>query len=91
MPTTLDPFHVETNGSGVGLSAVLSQQQDNKWHPVTFISHSLSDAEWNYHTANLEMAAIIFALKEWWHYLINAAHLFEILTDHQNLTYFKKP
>ena len=37
------------------------------------------------------MAAVIFALQEWHHYLLDAAHLFEILTDHQNLTYFKKP
>ena len=37
------------------------------------------------------MAAIVFALKEWRHYLVDAAHPFEILTDHQNLTYFKRP
>ena len=91
MPTATDPFRVETDGSGVGLGAVLSQFQNNVWHPVAFISHSLSDAERNYHAADLEMAAIVFALKEWRHYLVDAAHPFEILTDHQNLTYFKKP
>ena len=64
MPTETDPFCIETNGSGVGLGAILSQQHDNKWHPITYISHSLSDAEWNYHTTDLEMAAIIFASKE---------------------------
>ena len=65
MPTANDPFRVETDGSGVGLGAVLSQNQNNAWHPVAFISHSLSDAEQNYHVADLEMAAIVFALKEW--------------------------
>ena len=91
MPTTTDRFRVETDGSGVGLGAVLSQLQNDIWHPVAFISHSLSDAERNYHAADLEMAAIVFTLKEWRHYLVDAAHPFEILTDHQNLTYFKKP
>ena len=91
MPTTTDPFRVETDGSRVGLGAVLSQQQDGVWHPVAFISHSLSDAKQNYHAADLEMAAIIVTLKEWQHYLIDTALPFEILTNHQNLTYFKKP
>ena len=45
MPTATDRFRVETDGSGVGLGAVLSQLQSDTWHPVVFISHSLSDAE----------------------------------------------
>ena len=91
MPTHNGPFWVKTDGSGIGLGAVLTQKQNDRWHPITFISQSLSDAEWNYHATDLEMAAVIFALQEWHHYLLDAAHPFEILTDHQNLTYFKKP
>ena len=37
------------------------------------------------------MAAIIFALKEWHQYLLDAKHPFMILTDHKNLEYFTKP
>ena len=37
------------------------------------------------------MAAIIFALKEWRQYLLDAKHPFMILTDHKNLEYFTKP
>ena len=91
MPTPDGPFRVETDGSGIGLGAVLTQKQNDRWHPIAFISQSLSDAEQNYHAADLELAAVIFALQEWRHYLLDAAHPFEILTDHQNLTYFKKP
>ena len=40
---------------------------------------------------DLELAAVIFALQEWRHYLLDAKHPFEILTDHQNLIYFKRP
>jgi len=91
MPTADDPFHIETDGSGIGIGVVLSQKQDNCWHPIASISKFLSDAEWNYHAANLKMAAVIFALTEWQHYLLGAIHPFKILTDHQNLTYFHKP
>ena len=86
-----DPFHIKTDGSGIGIGAILSQQQGNRWHPIAFISHSLNDVEWNYHTTDLEMAAIIFALKEWCQYLLDAKHPFMILTDHKNLEYFTKP
>ena len=36
------------------------------------------------------MAAIIFALKEWCQYLLDAKNPFMILTDHKNLEYFTK-
>ena len=73
MPTPDDPFQVETNGSGIGLGAVLTQKQNDQWHPIAFISKSLSEAECNYHAADLEVDAIIFALQEWCHYLLGAA------------------
>ena len=90
MPNDEDPFHIETDGLGIGIGAILFQQQGNHWHPIAFISYSLNDTEQNYHTADLEMAAIIFALKEWGQYLLNAKHPFTILTDHKNLEYFTK-
>ena len=90
MPTPDDPFQVETDGSGIGIGMVLFQKQDDRWHLIAYISKSLSDAEQNYHTTDLEMAAVIFALTEWQHYLLGATHPFEVLTEHQNLTYFCK-
>ena len=91
MPTPEGPFWVETDGSGIRLGAVLIQKQNDWWHPIAFISQSLSDAEWNYHAADLEMAVVIFALQEWHHYLLDAAHPFEILTNHQISHTSKKP
>ena len=91
MPTDADPYRVETDGSGIGIGAILSQKHDGIWHPVAFISRSLNDAERNYHAADLEMLAIIFALTEWRHYLLDATHPVEILTDHKNLEFFRKP
>ena len=91
MPTNNDPFRIETDGSGIGLDTVLSQKQNDCWHPITFISHSLSDAERNYHAADLEMAVIIFAIQEWRHYLLDTQKEFTILTNHKNLEYIQKP
>ena len=59
--------------------------------PRPSITRSLNDAKRNYHATNLEMLAIIFALIEWRHYLLDASHPVEILTDHKNLEFFCKP
>ena len=45
MPTPDGPFRVETDGSGIRLGAVLTQRQNDRWHPIAFISQSLSDVE----------------------------------------------
>ena len=37
------------------------------------------------------MLAIIHMFDEWSHYLWGAQEQIEVLTDHQNLTYFRKP
>ena len=91
MPTDTDPFCIETDGSRIGIGAILTQKQDNRWHPIAYISRSLNDAERNYHAADLEMLAIIFALKEWHQYLLDTHEPFTILTDPKNLEYFTKP
>ena len=45
MPNDEDPFCIEIDRLGIGIKAILSQQQDDHWHPIAFISHSLNDAE----------------------------------------------
>jgi len=70
--------------------AILSQQspEDNKWHPIAFLSKSLSLVEWNYEIHNKEMLAIVRALEEWRHFVEGAEHFCEIWMDHKNLQYF---
>jgi hypothetical protein len=72
------------------LGSILSQEVDGKWLTVAFLSKSLSFAEWNYKVYDKELLAIVSCLKEWYLYLLGTKDMFEIWTDHLNLTYFCK-
>ena len=84
------PFHVKADSSDFATGAVLSQMssEDDKWHPVVFLSKSLTSVKCNYEIHNKEMLAIIRALQEWRHFIEGADHPCEIWTDHKNLEYF---
>ncbi len=91
IPMEKGKFRVEADASEGAVGAVLSQEQDGKWHPVAFLSKSLTVTERNYEISDKELLAIMLALDEWRHYLMGATQDFEIWTDHQNLQYFRKP
>ncbi len=91
IPMEEGKFRVEADASEGVIGAVLSQEQDGKWHPVAFLSKSLTVTERNYEIYDKELLAIMLALDEWRHYLMGAVQDFEIWTDHQNLHYFQKP
>jgi RNase H-like domain found in reverse transcriptase/Reverse transcriptase (RNA-dependent DNA polymerase) len=89
-PDESKPYKFEADSSNYATGAVLSQEgEDQKWHPVAFLSKSLSSVERNYDIHDKELLAIIRALEEWRHYLEGAQHKITIWTDHKNLEYFK--
>ena len=90
LPDNSSPYCVEVDSSDFAMGAVLSQQcpEDGKWHPVAFLSKSLSPVERNSEIHNKEMLAIVRALEEWRHFLEGVEHQFKIWTDHKNLEYF---
>ena len=90
LPDNSRPYRVKADSSDFATGAVLSQQnlEDEKWHPVAFLSKSLSPVEWNYEIHDKEMLAIVQALEEWRHFLEGTEHQFEIWADHKNLEYF---
>ena len=83
---------MKTDVSDFAVTAILLQIQDNNvWRPVAFFSKAMNPAERNYEIYDKEMLAIVKAFEEWSHYLKGAQETIEVLTDHQNLTYFRKP
>jgi len=89
-PDLTKPFRIEADSSDFAMGAVLSQVslEDEKWHPVAFLSKSLSPIKRNYEIHNKEMLAIIQALQEWRHFIEGVEHQCEIWMDHKNLEYF---
>ena len=92
LPDNSRPYHIEADSSDFATGAILSQENpdDRKWHPITFLSKSVSPVERNYEIHDKEMLAIVQALEEWKHFLEGTEHQFEIWTDHKNLEYFMK-
>ncbi len=56
LPTRID---VDTSGFATGRILLQEQTDDNKWHPITYLSKSMIPAEHNYDIYNKEMLAII--------------------------------
>ena len=83
-------MHIEVDTSGFATGGTLSQlQKDGLWHPVAFCSASMNPAEQNYEIYNREMLAIIEALKDWRNFLEGLPQPFVIVTDHQNLEFWR--
>ena len=91
LPQPRGQFRLEADSSDYAVGAVLSQIQNEKWHPIAYLSKALTETQRNYEIYDKEMLAIMLALDEWRHYLIGAEEPFEIWTDHQNLQYFRQP
>ena len=70
-----------TDASREGLGAVFMQ----RGQVIAYASRQLKPHEKNYVTHDLELLAIVFALKIWRHYLLGER--FELFTDHQSLKY----
>ena len=75
------PFDVYCDASGTGLGCVLMQDQ----RVITYASRALRRHEENYATHDLELAAVVHALKIWRCYLLG--NLVHIYSDHKSLKY----
>jgi ribonuclease HI len=75
------PFSIYCDASGQGLGCVLMQGG----HVVAYSSRQLRKHEAHYPTLDLELTAVVHALKIWRHYLM--AKRCEIYTDHKSLKY----
>jgi ribonuclease HI len=81
MPDMEKPFSIYCDVSGQGLGCVLMYDG----HVVAYASQQLRRHEAHYPTYDLELAAIVHALKIWRHYLVGK--ISELYTDHKSLKY----
>ncbi|WVZ72087.1 LOW QUALITY PROTEIN: hypothetical protein U9M48_020600 [Paspalum notatum var. saurae] len=85
-PDITKPFDIYCDASGSGLGCVLMQEG----RVIAYASCQLRKHEVNYPTHDLELLAVVYALKKWRHYLLgNTCHVY---TDHKSLKYiFTQP
>lgn len=76
---SLSPFILQTDASNVGLGAVL--EQDKK--VIAYASRTLTKSEKHYSVIQKDCLAIVFALKQFRHYLLGRK--FQLVTDHAPL------
>ncbi|GJS37833.1 putative reverse transcriptase domain-containing protein [Tanacetum coccineum] len=81
LPDGPDEFVVYCDASKQGFGCVLMQQGK----VIAYASRQLKTHEKNYTTHDLELGAVVFALKIWRHYLYGTKSV--IYTDHKSLQY----
>ena len=63
------PVRLETDISSFAILRILSLQNNGEtlekchWHPIAFWSHQILLTEWNYHTRQTELLAIMMVCK----------------------------
>jgi hypothetical protein len=82
LPDGIEDMTVYCDASYHGLGCVLMQ----RGKVISYASRQLKTHEVNYPTHDLELAAVVFALKIWRHYLYGVKCT--IYTDHKSLRYF---
>jgi hypothetical protein len=85
-PDIAKPFDIYCDTSGTGLGCILMQEG----RVISYSSRQLRCHEEHYPTHDLELTAVVTALRTWWYYLLgNVVHIY---TDHKSLKYiFSQP
>jgi hypothetical protein len=82
-PDIEKPFDVYCDAFGMNIGGV--QIQDGR--AIDYASRQLQRHEEHYPTHDLELLAIVHALKVWRHYLLSNLVFEHIYTDHKSLKY----
>ncbi|KAI3510609.1 hypothetical protein L1887_17736 [Cichorium endivia] len=81
LPEGNEGFTIYSDASILGLGCVLMQHGK----VIAYASRQLKEHERKYPTHDMELAAVVFALKIWRHYLYGVKY--QIFTDHKSLKY----
>ncbi|PKI33459.1 hypothetical protein CRG98_046151, partial [Punica granatum] len=79
LPDFQQLFELHSNASKVGIRAVLSQNNKS----IVFFSEKLTGAKVRYNTYDVEIYAVVQAVKHWRHYLFHKE--FVLYTNHEAL------
>ena len=95
-PDFTKPFSLETDASGRGLGAVLSQKQaDGRYHPIAYASRVMNETEQRYHLNKQEFLALRWAVTEQFQEYLSPyrknRNEFVVCTDNNPLTYIFSP
>jgi hypothetical protein len=80
-PNSTKSFDVYCDASGTGLGGVLMQEG----RVISYSLRQLKSHEEHYPTHDLELVAVVMALRTWRHYLLG--DVVHISTDHRSLKY----
>ena len=81
IPSSSGGFVVYSDASHQGLGCILMQHEK----VIAYASRQLRQHKLSYPVHDLELAAVVFALKIWQHYLYGVT--FQIFMDHKSLKY----
>ena len=77
------PTMISSDASKDGIGAVLLQEHDSRWHPVSFASRTLTSAETRYAQIEKETLGIAFGCEKFHQYIYGKEIILE--TDHKPL------
>jgi hypothetical protein len=86
-PNWDEPFEIMCDASDYAVGVVLGQKIGKNLHVIAYASRMLDEAPCNYHTAEKELFAVVFALEKFKSYLLCIKVVF---TDHAALRYLLK-
>jgi len=81
-------YVIDTDANASSMGCVLQQWQDGVLKVISYASKAFSPAEIQYCTTRRELAAIMYGLKQYRHFL--PCHHFVLRTDHAALTFLLK-
>ena len=82
------PFRLYTDASKIALGAVLHQEFEDGEHPVAYSSKTLTKDESKWHSTELEVFAVVWAIEKFKYYL--GGQKFTVISDYNNLKWWLK-
>ena len=82
-------IHVKIDVSNKTIKKILCQSNDKShWHSIVYFSKKMISAKCNYEIHDKKLLIIVFAFKQWRHYLKRTRKQVLVLTNHRNLSRF---